>query len=122
MSTLDRRADLALIRDLSALGAAMTFVGLSYGAIAVAGGLPVWAIVAMSLLVFAGGAQFLAVGLVAAGNPVAAILEPPGQVARQRARMEGNAAVAHRRTAEVTVPTVLKAVRETLAQTKRATA
>lgn len=74
MSTLDRRADRALIRDLSALGAAMTFVGLSYGAIAVAGGLPVWAIVAMSLLVFAGGAQFLAVGLVAAGNPVAAIL------------------------------------------------
>ena len=55
-------------------------------------------------------------------NPVAAILEPPGQVARQRARMEGNAAVAHRRTAEVTVATVLKAVRETLAQTKRATA
>jgi heptosyltransferase-2 len=54
-------------------------------------------------------------------NPIAAILEPPGQVARQRARMEGNAAVAHRRTAEVTVATVLKAVRDVLAQTKRAT-
>jgi heptosyltransferase-2 len=55
-------------------------------------------------------------------NPIAAILEPPGQVARQRARMEGNAAVAHRRTAEVTVATVLRAVRDVLAQTNRATA
>jgi heptosyltransferase-2 len=48
-------------------------------------------------------------------NPVAAILEPPGdEAARERARAEGNDAVAHRRTADVTVETVLKAVREVL--------
>jgi 4-azaleucine resistance transporter AzlC len=67
--TIDR----ALVRDVAALGAASCFVGLSYGAIAVAAGLPVWLVVTMSLLVFAGGAQFIAVGLISAGNPVAAV-------------------------------------------------
>ena len=48
-------------------------------------------------------------------NPVAAILEPPGdEAARERARSEGNDAVAHRRTADVAVETVLAAVREVL--------
>jgi 4-azaleucine resistance transporter AzlC len=68
--TIDR----ALVRDVAALGAASAFVGVSYGAIAVAAGLPVWLVVAMSLLVFAGGAQFIAVGLISAGNPVAAVV------------------------------------------------
>jgi heptosyltransferase-2 len=45
-------------------------------------------------------------------NPVAAILEPPGDAALQeRARAEGNTAVAHRRTADVAVEAVLSAVR-----------
>jgi heptosyltransferase II len=45
-------------------------------------------------------------------NPVAAILEPPGdEIARQRARLEGNRAVSHRRTADITVESVLAAVR-----------
>ncbi len=48
-------------------------------------------------------------------NPVAAILEPPGdEAARERARSEGNDAVRHRRTADVAVETVLAAVREVL--------
>jgi heptosyltransferase-2 len=48
-------------------------------------------------------------------NPIAAILEPPGdEPARARARAEGNTAVAHRRTADVAVETVLAAVREVL--------
>lgn len=48
-------------------------------------------------------------------NPLAAILEPPGdRVARERARHEGNAAVAHRRTADVPVDNVLQAVRTAL--------
>ena len=52
-------------------------------------------------------------------NPIAAILEPPGDdAARERARAEGNDAVAHRRTADVAVETVLAAVREVL-QKKR---
>ncbi|MCK9914783.1 lipopolysaccharide heptosyltransferase II [Microbacteriaceae bacterium K1510] len=50
-------------------------------------------------------------------NPVSAILEPPGdELARQRARLEGNDAVSHRRTADVAVDTVLAAVRKTLEQ------
>lgn len=52
----------------------MGFVGLSYGAIAVAAGLPVWAVIAMSVFVFAGGSQFMAVALLAAGAPVAAVV------------------------------------------------
>ena len=48
-------------------------------------------------------------------NPLAAILEPPGdKAARERARIEGNDAVSHRRTADVAVRTVLAAVRAVL--------
>jgi heptosyltransferase-2 len=48
-------------------------------------------------------------------NPVAAILEPPGDEAvRERARNEGNEAVRHRRTADVAVNTVLASVRDVL--------
>jgi heptosyltransferase-2 len=48
-------------------------------------------------------------------NPITAILEPPGdEAARERARSEGNDAVRHRRTANVTVATVLAAVRDAL--------
>ncbi|MEP7031762.1 MAG: lipopolysaccharide heptosyltransferase II, partial [Pseudolabrys sp.] len=48
-------------------------------------------------------------------NPIAAILEPPGEdTARQRARLEGNDAVAHRKTADVAVESVLAAVRNVL--------
>jgi 4-azaleucine resistance transporter AzlC len=69
MSTLKRT-----LRDVGALGAAMVAVGASFGAISIAYGLPAWAPIAMSALVFAGGSQFLAAGLIAAGNPIAAIL------------------------------------------------
>ncbi len=49
-------------------------------------------------------------------NPVAAILEPPGdEAARERARTIGNEAVKHRRTADVSVERVHTAVREVLA-------
>ena len=49
-------------------------------------------------------------------NPVAAILEPPDdEAAKARAREIGNAAVAHRRTADVSVERVLAAVRGVLA-------
>ncbi len=48
-------------------------------------------------------------------NPIAAILEPPGdEAAAKRAQIEGNDAVRHRRTADVTVETVLATVREML--------
>jgi heptosyltransferase-2 len=54
-------------------------------------------------------------------NPVAAILEPPGDdAARQRARTLGNDAVQHRRTDDVAVAAVLAAVRTVLSSAKPA--
>jgi 4-azaleucine resistance transporter AzlC len=74
MRTVSRTADRALLRDAAAIAAAMVAVGASFGAIAIAYGLPTWVPFVMSTVVFAGGAQFLAVGLIAAGNPIAAVL------------------------------------------------
>ncbi|MPY61863.1 branched-chain amino acid ABC transporter permease [Streptomyces spongiae] len=65
--------DSALLRDVSLVCLAGGVVGVSFGAIAVAGGLPVWVPVVMSLVVYAGSAQFSAVGiLLAGGGPFAA--------------------------------------------------
>lgn len=74
MRTFYRTLDRALVRDASAIAAAAAMIGLSYGAISIAEGMPWWLPSAMSILVFAGGSQFIAVGLLAAGNPIAAIL------------------------------------------------
>ncbi|MBA3908170.1 MAG: AzlC family ABC transporter permease, partial [Pseudonocardiales bacterium] len=62
------------VRDALALAVAVAVVGVSFGALAAAAGVPTPLTIAMSLLVFAGGAQFLAVAVVAAGgSPVAAV-------------------------------------------------
>ena len=74
MRATKRTVDPALVRDAFAIAAAVGVIGVSFGAIAVASGLPAWAAIAMSLLVFAGGSQFMAVGVLSAGNPVAAVL------------------------------------------------
>ncbi len=74
MRTSSRTPDQALLRDAVAIAAAMIAVGASFGAIAIAYGMPTWVPFLMSTAVFAGGAQFLAVGLLAAGNPIAAVL------------------------------------------------
>jgi 4-azaleucine resistance transporter AzlC len=63
-----------LVRDVVAVALAVGFVGMSFGAIAVASGMPAWAVGAMSVFVFAGGSQFLVVGMFAFGSPVAAIV------------------------------------------------
>src|SRR3982751_4880185 len=73
MRTAKRTIDRALLRDAAAIAAAMVAVGASFGAITIAYGLPAWVPFLMSSVVFAGGAQFLAVGLIAAGNPLAAV-------------------------------------------------
>jgi len=53
-------------------------------------------------------------------NPLAAVIEPPGdEEVAKRARIEGNEAVRHRCTGDITTETVLAAVRTTLARTKR---
>jgi predicted branched-subunit amino acid permease len=63
-----------LLRDVTLVCLADGLVGLSFGATAVAGGLPWWVPVALSLLVFAGGSQIAAVGVVlAGGSPFAAV-------------------------------------------------
>jgi len=61
-----------LRRDLLAVVLAIGVVGMSFGAIAVASGLPWWMPSVLSLTVFAGGAQFLMVGVVAAGGGLVA--------------------------------------------------
>ena len=70
-----RTLDAALRRDLLAIVLAIAVVGASFGAIAVASGLPWWMPSLLSVLVFAGGSQFMVVGVVAAGGGlVAAVL------------------------------------------------
>lgn len=75
MRSIWRTLDAALRRDLLAIVLAIGVVGLSFGAIAVASGLPWWMPSLLSVLVFAGGSQFMVVGVVAAGGGlVAAVL------------------------------------------------
>src|SRR6516225_2776176 len=74
MRKIWRTSDPGLLRDVGLVCLADGIVGVSFGAIAVAGGLPWWVPVAMSLLVFAGGSQFAATSVVlAGGSPVAAV-------------------------------------------------
>ncbi|WP_328502017.1 AzlC family ABC transporter permease [Streptomyces sp. NBC_00457] len=62
-----------LVRDSALVWLASGVVGVSFGAVSVVGGLPVWVPVVMSLVVYAGSAQFSAVGvLLAGGGPFAA--------------------------------------------------
>jgi predicted branched-subunit amino acid permease len=80
MRFLWRTASPALLRDVGLVCLADGIVGVSFGATCVAPvgsshGLAWWVPVALSLLVFAGGAQIAAVGVVlAGGSPVAAVI------------------------------------------------
>ena len=70
-----QRIDRRLVRDVGAVAAACAVVGVSFGAIAVASGVPAWLASAMSVLVFAGGSQFASVAILAGGgSPVTAVL------------------------------------------------
>jgi len=65
----------AVLVDVGLTCLAVFFIGLSYGAVAVASGFPLWVPAAQSLLVLAGASEFLFIGIVAAGgNPIAAAL------------------------------------------------
>lgn len=75
MRSFWRTLDRGTLRDVALVCFADAIVAASFGAISVAGGLPAWVPVTMSLLVFAGGAQFAAVGVVlAGGSPAAAVV------------------------------------------------
>ncbi|MPY84908.1 MAG: branched-chain amino acid ABC transporter permease [Actinophytocola sp.] len=64
-----------LARDVALVLLADGIVGVSFGAITVSSGLPLWLPMLASLVVFAGASQFLFVGIIAAGgNPIAAVL------------------------------------------------
>jgi len=69
--TLDRRT----LRDIGLVCLADAIAGASFGALATSGGLRPWVPVTMSVLVFAGGAQFAAAAVVlGGGSPVAAVI------------------------------------------------
>lgn len=72
MRSIWRTLTPALRRDALAVAGAISVVGMSFGAIAVASGLEWWMPSALSVLVFAGGSQFMLVGVIAAGGGVVA--------------------------------------------------
>jgi 4-azaleucine resistance transporter AzlC len=62
-------------RDIALTCLAVMVTGLSYGAVAVASGFPLWVPAVQSVFVVAGASEFLFIGIVAAGgNPIAAAL------------------------------------------------
>jgi 4-azaleucine resistance transporter AzlC len=75
VSSIQRTIGRETLRDIALTCLAVSFIGLSYGAIAVTSGFPLWVPAAQSVLVLAGASEFLFIGIVAAGgNPIAAAL------------------------------------------------
>ena len=73
--TVTRRLGRALTRDIALVCLADGIVGVSFGAITVAAGLPLWLPMMLSVVVFAGASQFMFVAIVAAGgSPIAAMI------------------------------------------------
>jgi predicted branched-subunit amino acid permease len=71
MRSFWRTLDRPLLRDIALVALADGVVGVSFGAIAVSGGLPAWVPLAMSPAVLAGGAQFAALYIVLGGGGAA---------------------------------------------------
>ncbi|WP_273939688.1 AzlC family ABC transporter permease [Kutzneria chonburiensis] len=67
-----RTLDPTVVRNVSPIALTAFVTGASFGAIAVAAHIPVALVCAMSLLIFAGGSQFMVVGIVAAGGSLLA--------------------------------------------------
>lgn len=75
MRSFGRTIDRGVLRAIILVCAADAIAGASFGALTTSGGLPPWVPVAMSVFIFAGGAQFAAAGVVlAGGSPAAAVL------------------------------------------------
>jgi 4-azaleucine resistance transporter AzlC len=75
VSSIYRTLTGGTLRDIALACLAVWFIGLSYGAVAVASGFPLWVPAALSVLVLAGASEFLFIGIVAAGgSPIAAAL------------------------------------------------
>lgn len=72
---LSERLGPGTLRDILLVNVAISIVGVSYGAITVGEGLPLWLPNLMSVVVLGGASQFLFTGIIAAGgSPVAAVL------------------------------------------------
>ncbi|WP_431962598.1 AzlC family ABC transporter permease [Nocardia sp. bgisy134] len=75
MRSIWRTLDRDTLSGIAAVCLAVGVIGVSYGTTAVAEGFPVWLPVLLGTVVLAGGAEFLFIGIVAAGgNPIAATL------------------------------------------------
>src|SRR6516162_5749389 len=75
MRSIWRTLDRTVLTDIGLTCLAVFFIGLSYGAIAIASGFPLWVPAVQSVLVLAGASEFLFIGIVAAGgSPIAAAL------------------------------------------------
>lgn len=61
-----------IIHNSVAIGIAVGIYGLSFGALAVAGGFAIWQAMVLSLVMFTGGSQFAYVGVVTAGGSAVA--------------------------------------------------
>lgn len=68
MSTTWRTLDRVTLRDIALVCIAEAIVGVSFGAITVAGHMPAWVPIAMSVAIFAGGSQFAAASVLLAGG------------------------------------------------------
>jgi 4-azaleucine resistance transporter AzlC len=68
MATTDR----TLLRTALSIGLAASLIGASFGVFGRAAGVDPWLVCGLSLFVFAGGAQFLVVGLISGGTGAAA--------------------------------------------------
>lgn len=75
MRSFWRTLDRGTLRDVALVCLAVGVIGLSYGAIAVASGFPLWLPELMGALVLAASSEFLFIGIIAAGgSPIAAVL------------------------------------------------
>lgn len=70
MRSIWRTLDPAVARDVTLVCAAIALVGLSFGAITVGSGFAIWVPLLMSVVVFAGAAQFAFVAIIAAGGSI----------------------------------------------------
>lgn len=65
-----QRSVRAILLAAAPIALAVFVFGMSFGVLAVAARLPAWSVVLMSVLVFAGSAQFAAIGVIAAAGSV----------------------------------------------------
>ena len=65
----ERRTHAVPMRNVVMIALAMTLVGVAYGAMSVGAGLPVWMAPVLGVIVLAGSAEMLYVGLAATTSP-----------------------------------------------------